>query len=152
MERVLTRGFKQGRCLLVRLDHGADIVKQISDLLNKEMIEVAAFCAIGALTEAEIAYYDQVSHEYRKISVNEPVELVSCTGNVSLRDDKPFLHAHAALAFSDGRVTGGHLTSGRVFAAEAFVQELLGDPLIREYDSATGLYLWGQSFPLGGQS
>jgi predicted DNA-binding protein with PD1-like motif len=149
---VLTRGFKQGRCLLVRLDHGADIVKQILDILDKEKIEAAAFCAIGALAEAEIAYYDQVSHEYRKISINEPAELVSCTGNVSLRDGRPFLHAHAALALSDGRVMGGHLTSGQVFAAEAFVQELLGDPLVREYDSATGLYLWGQSFPLGGQS
>lgn len=144
MERVLTRGFKQGRCLLVRLDHGADIVKQISDLLDKEKIEVATFCAIGALAEADIAYYDQVSHEYKKISINEPVELVSCTGNVSLRDGRPFLHAHAALTLSDGKVMGGHLTSGRVFAAEAFVQELLGEPLIREHDSATGLYLWGQ--------
>jgi predicted DNA-binding protein with PD1-like motif len=50
------REFKQGRYLLVRLDHGADIVEQMSDLLDKEKIEAAAFCAIGALAEAEIAY------------------------------------------------------------------------------------------------
>jgi hypothetical protein len=25
------------------------------------------------------------------------------------------------------------------------VQELLGEPLVREHDSTTGLYLWGQS-------
>lgn len=141
---MLTRGFKQGRCFLVRLDHGADIVKQISDLLDKEKIGAAAFCAIGALGEAEIAYYDQASREYRKIPINEPVELVSCIGNVSLRDGRPFLHAHATLAFSDGKVMGGHLAYGRVFAAEAFVQELLGEPLVREHDSTTGLYLWGQ--------
>ncbi len=141
---MLSRGFKQGRCILARLDHGADIVKQISDLLDKEKIEAAVFYALGALAEAEIAYYDQTSHEYRKISINEPVELVSCTGNVSLRDGRPFLHAHAVLAFSDGKTIGGHLTSGRVFAAEAFIQELLGDPLVREHDSTTGLYLWGQ--------
>ncbi len=141
---MLSRGFKQGRCILVRLDHGADIVKQISDLLDKEKIEAAAFYAIGALAGAKIAYYDQVSHEYRKISINEPVELVSCTGNASLRDGQPFLHAHATLAFSDGKAIGGHLTSGQVFAVEAFVQELLGKPLVRERDSTTGLYLWGQ--------
>jgi predicted DNA-binding protein with PD1-like motif len=145
LEKLLTRGFKQGRCILVRLDHGADIVEQMSDLLDKEKIEAAAFYAIGALAEAEIAYYDQVSHEYRKISINEPVELVSCTGNVSIRDGRPFLHAHAALGFQDGKTIGGHLTSGRVFAAEAFVQELLGEPLVREHDSTTGLCLWGQS-------
>jgi predicted DNA-binding protein with PD1-like motif len=143
MNKLLVRGLKQGRCLLVRLDHGADIIKQISDILDKEKIEAAALWVIGALTEAEIAYYDQASHEYKTISVNEPVELVSFTGNATLRDGKPFLHAHAALAFSDGKVVGGHLTAGRVFAAEVFLQELLGEPLIREHDSTTGLYLWG---------
>jgi uncharacterized protein len=144
MNKLLVRGLKQGRCLLVRLDHGADIIKQISDLLDKEKIESATFWAIGALTDAKIAYYDQASHEYKTVSINEPVELVSFSGNVTLRDGKPFLHAHAALAFSDGNVVGGHLTAGRVFAAEVFLQELLGEPLIREHDSTTGLYLWGQ--------
>lgn len=142
MNKLLKRGFKQGRCLLIRLDHSADIVKQVSDLLDEEKIDVAAFFAIGALTEAEIVYYDQASHEYKAIYVKEPVELVSCTGNVSLRDGRPFLHAHAALAFSDGKVIGGHLTSGLVFAAEAFIQELSGEPLVRMHDSTTGLYLW----------
>jgi predicted DNA-binding protein with PD1-like motif len=142
MNKLLKRGFRQGRCLLVRLDHGSDIVKQVSDLLDEEKIEAAVFYAIGALAEAEIAYYDQASHEYKAISINEPVELVSCTGNVSIRDSRPYLHAHAALAFVDGKVIGGHLTAGRIFAAEAFIQELLGEPLVRAYDSTTGLYLW----------
>ncbi len=137
---------------MVRLDHGADIVKQVSDLLDEEKIDAAAFSAIGALTEAEIAYYDQTSHEYRAISIKEPVELVSCTGNVSIRDGRPYLHAHAALAFSDGKMVGGHLTSGRVFAAEAFVQELLGEPLVREHDSTTGLYLWDSVVSREGRS
>lgn len=152
MNKLLKRGFKQGRCLLVRLDHGADIVKQVSDLLDKEKIDVAAFLAIGALTEAEIAYYDQALHEYKTISIKESVELVSCTGNVSIRDGRPFLHAHAALAFSDGKVVGGHLTSGLVFAAEAFIQELLGEPLVRVHDSTTGLYLWDSGVDREGKS
>ncbi len=149
---MLKRGFEQGRCLLVRLDHGADIVKQVSDFLDKEKIEAAIFFAIGALIKAEIAYYDQSSHEYKAISVKEPVELVSCTGNVSLRDGYPFLHAHAALAFSDGKVIGGHLTSGSVFAAEAFIQELSGEPLVRTHDSTTGLYLWDSGVNCEGRS
>jgi predicted DNA-binding protein with PD1-like motif len=66
MNKLLVRGLKQGRCLLIRLDHGADIIKQISDILDKEKIEAAALWVIGALTEAEIAYYDQTSHEYKR--------------------------------------------------------------------------------------
>lgn len=140
---MIVRGLMQGRSLLVGLDHGEDIVRQISNLLDKEKIETAALWAIGALTKAEIAFYDQAAHEYKTISVNEPAELVSFIGNATIRDGKPFLHAHAALAFSNGNVVGGHLTYGRVFAAEVYLQELAGEPLVRQHDSTTGLYLWG---------
>jgi predicted DNA-binding protein with PD1-like motif len=91
-------------------------------------------------------------HEYKAVSIKEPVELVSCTGNVSLRDGRPFLHAHAALAFSDGKVVGGHLNSGLIFAVEALIQELLGEPLARGYDSTTGLYLWDSGVGSEGRS
>jgi predicted DNA-binding protein with PD1-like motif len=144
MNKLLVRGLKHGRCFLIRLDRDADIIEQIYDILDKEKIETAAIWAIGALTDAKIAYYDQESHEYKTVAIDEPVELASLIGNASIRDGRPFLHAHASLALSDGRMMGGHLTSGRVFAAEVFLQELIGEPLIREHDSVTGLYLWGQ--------
>jgi predicted DNA-binding protein with PD1-like motif len=41
-------------------------------------------------------------------------------------------------------VVGGHLLGGKVFAAEAFFQELSGEPLIRKHDPVTGLYLWSE--------
>lgn len=141
---MLLRDFKQGRSLLISLDHGADIMKQISYLLDKEEIESAVFCAIGALINADLAFYNQTSQEYKRIEINEPVEMVSCTGNVSLRDGKPFAHAHAALGCPDGKAIGGHLLGGKVFAAEVFFQELLGEPLVRRPDSVTGLYLWSE--------
>ncbi len=139
---MLAQELKLGRCLIARLDHGIDIVNQIADSAKKEKIGTGIFSAIGALVQAELAYYDQVSHEYHKISIDKPVELVSCSGNISIRDNQPFAHAHAALSDSEGRVWGGHLIGGKVFAAELCIQELLGEPLIREYDSITGLNLW----------
>jgi len=131
-----------GRCLIARLDHGIDIVSQITDLAKNERIVTGTFSAIGALMQADLAYYDQVSHEYHKITIDNPVELVSCSGNISLRDNQQFVHAHAAMADSEGRVWGGHLVGGKVFAAELCIQELLGKPLMRKYDSITGLNLW----------
>ena len=139
---MLAQDLSLGRCLIAKLDHGLDIVSQIKDLAKKEKIEVGIFSAIGALMQVEFAFYDQVSHEYHEIPIDEPMELVSCSGNISIRDNQPFVHAHAALADSEGRVWGGHLIGGKVFAAELCIQELLGEPLIRNYDSITGLYLW----------
>jgi predicted DNA-binding protein with PD1-like motif len=79
---------------------------------------------IGALMEADLAYYDLSSHEYRETSIDEPAELVYCSGNVSIRD--------------------GHLIRGNVFAAELCLHELLGATLERLYDEITGLYLWDE--------
>ena len=139
----MIREFKQGRIFLARLDHGADIISQITDLAEKNGVETGALSAIGALSRAELGYYDQLSHEYGTFSLEEPVELASCSGNISMRDGRPFVHAHAVLSDRTGRTWGGHLTSGTIFAAELFLQELSGLPLKRVPDSITGLKLWG---------
>jgi predicted DNA-binding protein with PD1-like motif len=141
---LLVRELKRGRLLLVRLDHGADLVDQISKLAVDEGIHTGTFSVLGALTQAEIAFYDQESHEYSKLPVGENTELVSCTGNVSIREGKPFVHAHVVLADSDGKTIGGHLIRGKIFAAELFFIELMGEPMIRENDQTTGLYLWSR--------
>lgn len=140
---MLIRDFRQGRIYFARLDHGADIINQITNLAEENGFETGALSAIGALSRAELGYYDQLSHEYGKISLEEPLELASCTGNISLRDGRPFVHAHAVLSDRTGRTWGGHLTAGTVFAAEVYLQELSGLPLIRVSDSITGLKLWG---------
>lgn len=126
------------------LDHGTDIIGQITDLAKEKEIETGFLSVIGALSRAQMGYYDQASQKYIEIQIDDPVELVSCSGNISLRDGQPFVHAHAVLSDREGRVWGGHLTSGQVFAAELYMQELLGLPHKRVPDSITGLNLWSE--------
>ena len=64
-------------------------------------------------------------------------------GNVSRRDGATAVHLHATLADHDGVCVGGHVAAGCVvFACELFIQELVGEPLQRGFDEATGLPLW----------
>jgi predicted DNA-binding protein with PD1-like motif len=141
---IMIREFKQGRIFFARLDHGADIISQITNLAEENRIETGALSAIGALSRAKLAYYDQLSHEYGIFSLDEQVELASCSGNISMRDGRPFVHAHAVLSDRAGRTWGGHLTCGTIFATELYLQELSGLPLKRVPDSITGLNLWGE--------
>lgn len=131
-----------GRSLLARLDHGGEIIGQITDLARDRKIRAAAISAIGALTRADLGFYDQTGQEYRVRAVEGPVEVASCIGNISLLEGEPFVHAHAVLADSSGVVLAGHLVRGTIFAAEIFVQELAQADLSRAYDSQTGLKLW----------
>jgi len=138
----LVQELRPGRLFLSSLDHDSEIVASITALAESLGVEVGAVSAIGALKRATIGYYDQETHEYRAIEIDRPVEISSLSGNISIRDGKPFLHAHATLADSQGNVRGGHLSSGTVFAAEVFIRELCGRPPTRTHDPTTDLFLW----------
>ncbi|MHB8119148.1 MAG: PPC domain-containing DNA-binding protein [Methanothrix sp.] len=141
---MLIRDCSQGRSFLARLDSGAEIIGQITDLAKDMGIKAAFISAIGALTRADIGCYDQAVREYHVTTVDEPVEIAACSGNISLLEDRPFVHAHAVLANGRGRSWAGHLVRGSIFAAELYLQELSGLPLKRVPDSITGLKLWGE--------
>jgi predicted DNA-binding protein with PD1-like motif len=131
-----------GRHFLWSPDHGSDIVASISALAERLEVRCGTVSAIGALMYATLGFYDQGAHEYRTIEINRPVEIANLTGNVSIRDGRPFLHAHATLADSKGEVMGGHLIRGTVFAAEVHLRELLGAAPVRSHDPTTDLFLW----------
>jgi hypothetical protein len=134
--------FDLGRNFLVRAEHNSDLVQFVTELAEKERIIVAAFTAIGALKRAKLEFYDQEKHEYQEITLDSPQEIASCIGNISVKDGKPFVHAHAVLADKNGNTKAGHLLEGVVFAAEIHLRELKGAKLERKYDKVTDLSLW----------
>ena len=138
-----TREYSRGRRVVARLPHGGDLLAELTRIADEYGIEAAELRAIGALTAARLAFYDQDTHEYGEFAVDQPVELLALLGNVSRKDGATFVHAHATLAGHDGSCVGGHVAPGCVvFACEALLQELVGDPLERESDEVTGLALW----------
>jgi predicted DNA-binding protein with PD1-like motif len=130
------------RELMVRLGHDTDLVQSIVHLASSRGIKAASFTAIGALKRARIGYYDQGGHQYREIEVNSPSEMISCLGNVSLKEGEFFVHAHVVLGDAKGNVKAGHLFEGIVYAAEVHLCQVEGARLERKYDEVTGLSLW----------
>ena len=138
-----SRELARGRRVVARLPHGGDLLAEIAAVADKHGMATAELRAIGALSEARLAFYDQAAKTYGEFEVDGAVELLSLLGNVSRRDGATAVHAHATLAGHDGSCVGGHVVPGcRVFACELVLQELDGDPLEREYDDVTGLPLW----------
>ena len=135
------REFDYGRYLIVRVKHDSDIINFLTDVANRKKITAATFTAIGALKKAKLGFYDQKKHEYLENKLRTPQEIASCIGNISIREDKAFVHAHAVLADREGNTKAGHLLEGKVFAAEVHLTELKGE-VVRKYDAATGLSLW----------
>jgi len=126
----------------VRVKHDSEMINFVTEFAEKNAIMTATFTAIGALKCAKLGFYDQEKHEYLETLLSAPQEIASCVGNISLKEGKPFVHAHAVLADRKGNTKAGHLLEGKVFAAEVHLTELVGAKIVRKNDAVTGLSLW----------
>ncbi len=126
---------------ITRLCHGKDLISEIERVCENERIKTGWFIVIGALKNVTYGFYDQSSKQYMKSSLDKECEITSCTGNVSILENKIFVHAHINFADKDGNVKGGHLFSGDIFAAEILIFDYK-EILIREFEEETNLKLW----------
>jgi len=126
---------------LARLETGADWRAEIEALADDVGADAAWFTALGALQDAEVWFYDQNAQRYEPIAFDEPLEVASCVGNVSLLDGDRFAHTHVVLSGPDGNAIAGHLNEATVWAGEVHLR-VFEDPLEREHDETTDLDLW----------
>lgn len=132
-----------GRVFLGRLEKDTDLLEELNAFCRGQEIRLGRVEALGAVRQARLGYYHQEAKTYEFREFRQPLEIVSLSGNVSLKDGQPFVHAHIVLADAEGHAFGGHLAPGTiVFACEVLVQEWAGPPLQRTRDEPTGLPLW----------
>ncbi len=133
-----------GRKIMGRLAKGDDLLLALEKCAQELGLTLGEVQAIGAVTQARVGYYDQMARTYLFLDFPGPQEILSLVGNISLKDDRPFVHAHLTLADQDGRARGGHLAAGTlVFACEFWMQEYISEAsLERGFDDETGLFLW----------
>lgn len=134
--------FRLGRAFLGRLPEQADIVQALGEFCLRRGIRAGWISAIGTVQRAVLGYYDHERGQYRRIPVEGLMEVVSCQGNVSLKDGRPFVHLHIVLSGPDGETVAGHLFESTVFVGEFWLQEAIGPDLERRPDARSGLALW----------
>jgi predicted DNA-binding protein with PD1-like motif len=146
MRDVMYREIRSGRYFMGRLELGDDLYDALTSFCENNNIKLGRVEAIGAVEKACIEFYDQGKRDgtYNSIpSFAQPLEILNLTGNISLKDGKPMVHAHITLADSRGNAYGGHLVPGtKVFACEFIIQTFEGEDFKRANDRKTGLKLW----------
>ncbi|WP_456422485.1 PPC domain-containing DNA-binding protein [Thermococcus sp.] len=135
--------FKPGRVFLLRVPEGEDLLEFVNRFAERKKIETAIVKGIGSLRNPVVGYYSEEIKAYKRIELFGTFELLTLLGNISIKDGQPFAHLHATLGNANGDVFGGHLITGEVFVAELYIQELLGEALIRK-DRGNNLHLWDE--------
>jgi hypothetical protein len=127
--------------IVERLQSGCDILQGLNELIRQNHVTAADFTAIGAVRKAVVGYFIGQG-QYSTVALDGPLEIVSCVGNISLKENQPFVHAHISLANSKANVYGGHLLPGCIVGATFEVTLHVHDTdLTRTHDPETGLFL-----------
>jgi predicted DNA-binding protein with PD1-like motif len=122
-----------------------DLLAELQSFIQREGINLAWISGIGAVGRATLRYYDQGGQFWHDIDLDEPLEVVSMMGNVSLLNGQPRAHVHIVLANQEGRCYAGHLAEGTVvFNMEILMTTMSGPTVSRRMDSDTGLTVWSQ--------
>jgi len=92
-----------------------EVIAGLLKFTKDQKLSGAHLTAIGAFERVTLGFFELSRKNYKKIAIEEQVELMSLVGNIA-RDDKgePKLHAHVVVGKSDGTAHGGHLLEAHV--------------------------------------
>ena len=135
--------YNAGRIFIGRLTSGEDIIRTVENFCRRRGIKLAAFSVTGAVSLFTIGVFDQKQRVHVTSRNEIPMEIISCTGNITLYGENAHIKARIILADQLGKTSGGCLFSDTLlFAGEFQLIELLGPPVSREYDQDSGRMQW----------
>ena len=110
---------------LIRIDKGEKLIESIIKFCRDLRINSAWFSGIGSVSEIDLAYYRVDKKEYSRDKIEEPVEIVSLIGNVTMLDNKHVVHAHVVVSNAKMETYGGHVNEATVSGTcEIFLTDL----------------------------
>lgn len=129
------------RTFALVFESGDEAAEGLLAFAHDHEISSAAFTGIGALRRVTLGYFELERRDYKRIDIDEQVEVLTLAGNITLTAGGRNAHAHLVIGRSDGIAYGGHLLAAHIRPTlEVIVTETLAH-LRRRHDPETGLAL-----------
>lgn len=130
------------RTFVVVLETGDEVMASLKRFADEQRLSAAQLTAIGAFSDAVLAYFDWETKQYAKIPVAEQVEVASMLGDVVLDENgEATLHVHLVLGRRDGTALAGHLDEAHVRPTLEVVVTESPEHLRKAKDPESGLAL-----------
>jgi predicted DNA-binding protein with PD1-like motif len=122
-------------------EKGDEFVSVLETFAKQYTPASSHFTAIGAFSDAVLGFFDREKMDYKKIPVNQQVEVLTLLGNITLSNGIYKIHAHGVLGKADASAIGGHIFEAHVWPTLEVVVEESPQHLLRQTDAETGLPL-----------
>ena len=137
--KLLNDGVEKTYALI--LETGDDVLETITRFATEQELKANHFTAIGAFSEAEVGFFDFAKKDYNRIPIKEQTEVLSLTGDITVYEGKPQIHAHVVLGKADGTAHGGHLLKAIVHPTLEIILVESPSSMQRKMDMASGIPL-----------
>ena len=128
---------------IIRLERDEKIIESLNRFLEDKSIKNGFFIGLGALSKVELALYRLEDKEYFFKNFEEALEISSLHGNIFLKENKPFIHAHIVVSDKNMETKGGHLKEAIVGATCEIILFTINNKIRRMYSEEIGLWLLG---------
>ncbi len=124
---------------VVRLDVGDEIVESLTQLCIAEGIKSATVQGLGAVNDVSVGYYSLEEKKYFPEVFKKQFEMIALNGNITRKDDMPYLHLHIALSDENYKFYGGHLNYAVISITAEIYVNILDCNINRRVNPETGL-------------
>jgi hypothetical protein len=125
----------------VILGKGDEVLSGLTDFATKYQVTSAHFTAIGALSGANVGWFNPAKKMYRQIAVDHQVEVVSMIGDIALFKGKPVVHTHMIVSSSDGSTRAGHVLDAHAFPTLEIMVTVEPNAMHKRFDEELGFTL-----------
>ncbi|MDX1607724.1 MAG: PPC domain-containing DNA-binding protein [Candidatus Spechtbacterales bacterium] len=132
---------KENNTYFLRLDPGDEFISSVRDFCIENKINSGWLEAIGSTKDLELAYFNLDKKDYDTTDFAEFLEILTISGNIALKDEKPFVHAHGLFGRADMSTIGGHVNRCVISATCEVMLHAGEDKMRREFDDETNLHL-----------
>ena len=125
--------------IFIRLFQNEDVNEQIKEACRIHDVKTAVVLSgIGQVKQVQLGYFKEKGN-YIPETFNEPLEILSFTGNICKNNNDYILHFHIVLGDKKKKTVGGHFIGGKISITGEIVLLKTSINVYRKLDNKTGL-------------
>jgi predicted DNA-binding protein with PD1-like motif len=100
---------------MMRLDPGDELIASLRQFASEEEVTSGYVTGLGSTSQATLSWLDPEAGEYVKRKFEEPMEVATMSGSISVsaEDGRAFVHLHAVLSPRELLTYSGHVHEAR---------------------------------------
>jgi predicted DNA-binding protein with PD1-like motif len=126
---------------LLRIEPNEEVFESLIKFAEKNKIKSGFFYGIGACKNVKLEDTMKRKKDYDWFKFKKQLEIASLRGNLTLKENHPYLHIHASLGDKNLKTISGHLRKLVIFPTCEIMFFTFDLKIIRKYNQLTNLSL-----------